>query len=405
MAGLFAVVAALAVIARGDATGFALAAAALAGASATLGPEALAWLREREASTQARQQQIRALLVRWPLSVQEADERELGVPESKIANQYRREGKRPPYVSRDQDEELRRALATSWFVMLVGPSKAGKSRTAVEALRSKELGLGDRALLVPVRPSDDPHSLRSLAALRPCLALGPDLTVLWLDDVDEYLRAGTVSATLLRRWREDYPRGMILATIREGALADLRGMESERSSSDAPTVGKDIGEVLDQAHQVQLPREPSLVELRRASELYPGQDFSDGIGTSLIDAPRLVDRLRTGPSRCREGVAIVRSAVDWRRAGVTRRATREDLYSLAGVYLEGARSSAVDLDRGLVWALERLESGAALLEAEAAYRQALNSGHNGAAAMAEKYFSRLRDPSSSRRGVGSNHRT
>ncbi len=362
LAGLLAALAASAVVARVDATGIALAAAALTAAAATLGPEVLSWLREREATDNAQQQQLRELLVRWPLSVYEADQRELGVPESRIANQYRREREQcPPYVTRDQDNELRRALAEHSFVMLVGPSKAGKSRTAVEALFSEECGLRHRTLIVPVRPGDNAGALRGLTALRPALHFGPEPAVLWLDDLDEFLRAGALSATLLRQWREEQPRAIVLATIREGALADLRALESARKPSDGAPVGKAIGEVLDQAEQVDLPRSPSHDELERASEFYPGQDFRCGIGTSLIDAPRLVDRLRTGRSRCPEGVAVVRSAVDWRRMGVIRRATKDDLLGLVGLYLEEAQPSSDMLDRGLDWAQERLESGAALL--------------------------------------------
>src|SRR5262249_3612109 len=45
-------------------------------------------------------------------------------------------GARDPYVPRCVDDDLRAALEPGPLVLLVGPSKAGKTRTAFEALRS-----------------------------------------------------------------------------------------------------------------------------------------------------------------------------------------------------------------------------------------------------------------------------
>jgi tetratricopeptide (TPR) repeat protein len=283
------------------------------------------------------------------------------VPESKIANQFERDSERAPYVARDPDDELRRAIDRHPFVLLVGPSKSGKSRTALEALLHEESGLCHRPLIAPARPSENRRALRELTDLRDLLSQPDDPAILWLDDLDEYLRAGALTATLLRRWCFEEPRVKVLATIREGGLADLRGLESEQASPDAEAIGKTIGEVLDQAEQVHLARKPSHHELKRAKALYPGQNFEDGIGTSLIDAPRLVDRMRTGGARCPEGVAVVRAAVDWRRAAVTQRPSREDLHALFPVYFDRGRGQAGALERGIAWAEERLDSGAALL--------------------------------------------
>jgi cellulose synthase operon protein C len=356
--------AAIAVAAQRDLAGLALAAAIAAAGVAALVPELLAWLRERETAGEAHERTIEELLVRWPLTASTASPTEVGVPESKIANQYQRGGDRAPYVPRDHDDRLRQALAEHSFVLVVGPSKVGKSRTAFEVLRAQSSGLGQRPLLVPQRPSDNRQALRDLAELRSSLGLGPQRAVLWLDDVDEFLRAGALTATSLGRWRNEEPRTVVLATIREGALADLRALESQESTRAGATIGKAIGEVLDQANQVPLEAKLSADELQRAHQLYPDQDFRRGIGTRLIDAARLVDRLRTGRARCPEGVAVARAAADWRRAGITRRITREDLSALFKLYLEPAVASQVVLDRGLHWALEPLDSGAALLRTE-----------------------------------------
>jgi len=62
----------------------------------------------------------------------------------------------PPYVRRDIDERLDDALVEQRFLVVVGPSKAGKSRSAFEAMRR----------LVPTSTLVVPFgSLRSLAEL------------------------------------------------------------------------------------------------------------------------------------------------------------------------------------------------------------------------------------------------
>jgi hypothetical protein len=68
---------------------------------------------------------------------------EIGVSLSKYASNPT---DRPPYWPREVDGQLRRSLQRERFVLLVGDSKAGKSRTAFEAAAEV---LGDYDLLVP----------------------------------------------------------------------------------------------------------------------------------------------------------------------------------------------------------------------------------------------------------------
>jgi hypothetical protein len=51
----------------------------------------------------------------------------------------------PAYVSRDTGDELRQRLTTSGFVIVVGDSSAGKSRTIHEAIAAQQ----DHVLIVP----------------------------------------------------------------------------------------------------------------------------------------------------------------------------------------------------------------------------------------------------------------
>jgi eukaryotic-like serine/threonine-protein kinase len=78
----------------------------------------------------------------------------------------------PAYVRRDVDEDLRRRLADSAFVVLVGDSSAGKSRAAFEAVTAV---LPDHVLMVPQN--------RDAVAAAVSAAEGTPRCVLWLDDL------------------------------------------------------------------------------------------------------------------------------------------------------------------------------------------------------------------------------
>ena len=68
-----------------------------------------------------------------------------------MSNRYRARGEKPPYVPRYVDEVLTQTLKQDDFVLIVGPAKAGKTRTGYETLR-KATPL--TTMLVPCRPED-----------------------------------------------------------------------------------------------------------------------------------------------------------------------------------------------------------------------------------------------------------
>src|SRR5688572_23278472 len=86
----------------------------------------------------------------------------------------------PPYIRRDIDERLDDAIVKQRFLLLVGHSKAGKSRSAFEATRRL---FPTSTLVVPF------SSTRSLAQLirDPPFDADSPLPVLWLDELDRYL--------------------------------------------------------------------------------------------------------------------------------------------------------------------------------------------------------------------------
>jgi hypothetical protein len=127
---------------------------------------------ERQA---AWEQRCRSLLIYWPLPrVTDANPYDLGVFNSRRAEDYRGGRSRPPYVPRAADAELARLLRSQQLVLVKGQSRAGKSRTAYEVAARE---LGDWRLMAPT----DRASLAGLAELESLPGQGERMLV-WLDD-------------------------------------------------------------------------------------------------------------------------------------------------------------------------------------------------------------------------------
>jgi hypothetical protein len=86
------------------------------------------------------------------------------------------------YVPRDVDDEIEAAIRESSFVLLYGPARAGKTRTAVEAARR---ALGDAAVIVPC----DADALELLLDRNLRLDIPESGIVLWLDGLERFAEA------------------------------------------------------------------------------------------------------------------------------------------------------------------------------------------------------------------------
>jgi hypothetical protein len=175
-----------------------------------LATPALSVLRQRR----QREQLLGEALRSWPLpKMAEIDRYRLGV------FPLRREAEGTAdadYVSRgDVDARLRGALESASFVLVFGPPRAGKSRTALEA--AKEV-LGDALVIIP----------RNAEGLRELLTLDPPLlsrdspaprwsrssrAVLWLDGLARYF--DVLDANVLEQLQGEAVPLTVIATIRE----------------------------------------------------------------------------------------------------------------------------------------------------------------------------------------------
>jgi non-ribosomal peptide synthetase-like protein len=257
----------------------------------------------------------------------------------------------PPYVRREVDELLDQALQQRRFVLVVGPAKAGKSRSAIEAARRH---LPAAPLVVP---GDGARALAELVAGAPA-GEDPGPRVLWLDDLDRYLGdASGFDVELLRWLGRPYGRTVVVATIDQARRDDLRATRGE--------IGWVARRVLERMAGIELASRLRPAERAEAERRYPDLDLDRGIGAPLAAAPALAWRYRLGRVVAPVGRAMVQAALDWRRTGMTRPLAERELRQLSRRYLEAmhvdppaGRRAYAD---GLAWACQPVASEIALL--------------------------------------------
>jgi tetratricopeptide (TPR) repeat protein len=274
----------------------------------------------------------------------------IGVSRSRYA------GDHDPYVARTIDAQLDQALREHSLVLVVGASKAGKSRTAFEAVRRV---LPDAVLLVP---KAEPGVLRELFGPTSPVKVGRGPVVVWLDDLDRFLHPDGLDGALLNRLAEQQPRVVVVGTIVAQRRQRLDGSAEELG------VGWQARQVLARAMEVQLPSDLTDRERTGAQEAYPDESFErTGIGERLAAVELLVGKYRADQEAPRPvGWAVAQAAVDWRRVGMARPIPEPLLRELSQAYLQEARvnlnPTEQDYQQGLAWALEPAVSRVALLE-------------------------------------------
>jgi tetratricopeptide (TPR) repeat protein len=258
-----------------------------------------------------------------------------------------------PYVKRPTaDDRLTALLGASGppfpFVVVVGRSKAGKSRTAVQAARSLWASQ-DPVVVVP----ENGEALAVLMRLDPPLQLEPGSGVVWLDDLTA-ADLVHLSSDVLDAVTQKAP---LIAT-----MTDERWDQVRNSSGDVAATAQ---LALQRALPMPLRFELTEAEKAEASLLYPQEQVAASIAETLVAGEQLVDKYRAGSETEPTGHAIVQAAVDARRAGLYRPVTDAELRNLYPLYLRRLR---IDLDptdvlfaQGLSWAKKPIASQVALL--------------------------------------------
>ncbi|MEW2400242.1 helix-turn-helix transcriptional regulator [Streptomyces sp. NPDC046862] len=291
----------------------------------------------------------------------------------------------PSYVERERDGELRLALAHArdqgGLVLVQGPSAAGKSRAAAEAMWSCLPGW---QLLIPVSSED----------LAPLSDPQFDLsrTIVWLNDFQLHLGPGGAHVHTLHRLLAHPSRPVLLATIRSSERAALRDDSTEggrQSNQDRPRADSLtlVQALLDRAQTVALERLFTTEELERAKRLegdpriaatLPGT-HRFGLAELLAAGPELRDLLEAHTNDADgqfAGAALVHAAVDCARAGWSRPVPLNLLRPLTLHYIPAELRSDVtpeDLDAAVNWATRRRRGYSRLLIPSADDRHALSA--------------------------------
>jgi hypothetical protein len=254
-----------------------------------------------------------------------------------------------PYIAREFDPALERALRDGGLVLLHGPASVGKTRSAAEALRRL---YPDRPLLVPV----DGRGLRRVVTSDYDLTS----TLVWLDDLERFLIPSGLDPALLQFVQ--HKGCTVVATIRDRELARYEKAAATRRGD----VGIDRSAV-NVVAAISPNRRVEVGRLLTTSELSRAQKVDDPrIAEALRVEVGFAEYLAAGPAMLKRwsvgddplfyvGQALISAAVDIRRAGYHGFVPRSVLFALRRQYLPSGWRDRHDLPsagRGLAWALE-----------------------------------------------------
>ncbi|WP_204284938.1 tetratricopeptide repeat protein [Microbispora amethystogenes] len=262
--------------------------------------------------------------------------------------------KSAPYIARTlDDEQIRDALRASDqppypFVVVWGATKAGKSRTLVEALRASLPP--DTEVLVPI----DGRALAELVQIGlPFSSETPGLV--FLDDLTAVDLEALPSAVL---------SGVRGRAVLVGTMTASRRSQVMASDGEVTRIARIA---LESAHNHELLfRPPNETEYQEAIRLYPKESFRGSIAETLVGGPELLAKYRAGQDTNPAGYALVQAAVDWRRAGLHRPISDSELRQLFALYLPliraGMPATTAAYRSGLhKWAAVPIASQVALL--------------------------------------------
>jgi hypothetical protein len=229
-------------------------------------------------------------------------------------------GEHDPYVPRTShnvDSRLRETLQPGQLVLLVGPSKAGKTRTAFEAIKDRWL---QARLLAPK------GSALPALVTHPRIALTSDVLVLWLDDLQRFLTtAHPLTPALLARLIARPGPVVVIATLRTEERARLRNVAGE--------LARDTRLLLEQAEDTTIELAATIedpAEQAAALVAYPDADLSSaGLAEQLAGAPTLLQQYRDARHHDLMVHSVLQTAIDWARVGMARPASAEELIGLA----------------------------------------------------------------------------
>lgn len=264
----------------------------------------------------------------------------------------------PAYVARDADANplLTEAFERGGLVIIEGASAAGKTRMAFEAMQRLA---ANRWLVVP----DNLSSLRALKDAKVRLRN----TVVWLDDIDDYLTTGGLDASVLDALCPPGSVEVLLGTLRSEARRNLRAASQDIS------INRAIQDIINRASLIRLDRALSPAERARAelnredSRIAAALDQQTGAGFAEYIAAAPAAFLRWQSARDGEDLvagAVISAAVDARRAGFRSPIPVTLLEALHICYLAARdkhRAGNSSFAEALIWATEPVKGASSCL--------------------------------------------
>ncbi|WP_435589442.1 tetratricopeptide repeat protein [Micromonospora chalcea] len=286
--------------------------------------------------------------------VRDAQPRYLGVhPAIRVAGDG---GEVPPYVRRDADAELHTVLAAGadrgCFVLLVGGSSAGKTRTLYEATATTlpdwwltQPSSADDVRTLTVAPTG--HMVVWLDELRPFLDGDNGLSAA---TIRALLRAGAVVvATVWPQWYHAY------TTIPDSGEPDLYARQRELLAlARVVDIAAVFTKVERQCAQLIAADDPRLRMVLRSKAF--------GVTQVLAAAPQLMRRWEQAPNPLHR--AVITAAVDARRMGLLTPLTEQFLSDAVVGYLQPRELAAASGDwlaGALAYARAKLRGAAQVL--------------------------------------------
>jgi tetratricopeptide (TPR) repeat protein len=226
-------------------------------------------------------------------------------------------GDLPKYIARDYDDHLRgrlrEAATKGGFLVLVGDSSVGKTRSLCEAVRAV---LPDWKVLIAA----------DAAAVRAAIGALPPRTVVWLDDtpIERYLtetgQGGLTRTDLVTLLTSNAPAGPFIVvdalwrTRYQGLTATPQKNEVDRYR-DAREVLALAGEIIEVGDRLSETERARAVELAMADPLIADalDDTQFGVTQHLAGAPEIVRRWQQGDAYAR---ALITGAIDAYRLGI-----------------------------------------------------------------------------------------
>jgi hypothetical protein len=261
----------------------------------------------------------------------------------------------PAYVRRDVDSELRTALEKKGFILLVGDSAAGKTRTAFEAIAAI---VPAHTLVAPYEHADLKPILSKAGRMRHC--------VLWLDDIEVFLRPDGLRREGVERFLEGNNHHLIMATIQRHEL-DSRSVDEDRRR-----MSRLSSETLEMAQRIDMESGFSEQERKAAAKIANDDPLVADALSHAIDfripefissAPLLLARWHNGrdDEATARGAALVSAAVDCKRAGLMRPIPRPLIEEIHEAYIPKWITPADTLSEAWAWATAPQRTGALLV--------------------------------------------